>query len=81
MNFFSPVEIKKKLSVRPMFEIISLLNIYCNTVSQNIKSNGIEQLKNFVNSRMYRHIDYFSRNDIIISFAAFKKNALDKVTY
>lgn len=67
----------KKLSCRPFFEIVCLIIAYEKTVSPNVKKGGIKLLKDFVNGRMFLHIDYFRTNDVVKTSFDFLKKALD----
>ena len=72
-------ERKNKLSCRPLFEIVVLLMEYTKLVSQNIQSEGIAVLKNFLNGRLMEHYDYFSRNQVISTSFNFLQKIVDNL--
>lgn len=76
----SRVERAKKLSSRPVFEIICLLYEYQLVVSPKVKENRMTALKEFVDGRMIRHMDYFTGDDgnqLVESTLLFIKKAVD----
>lgn len=79
MNVFSPKEIKKKLSCRPLFEIVSLLYFYKVFVSRSVYEREIDNLRLFVNERMFKHIDYFSNCKLVETSFEFFKKTLDNL--
>lgn len=58
---------KKKLSCRFILEFTSVLFVYVQVVSPKIKEHGINSLKTFANGRMMEKIDFFKKNQLIIS--------------
>ncbi len=76
----SRTERAKKLSSRPVFEIICLLYEYQLVVSPKVKENRMTELKEFVDGRMIRHMDYFTGDDgnqLVESTLLFIKKAID----
>lgn len=73
-------EREKKLSCRPLFEIVCLLKCYCEIVSPKVKSHGIASIKSFASGRMVRHIDYFSNCDVVKTSFDFFRKVLDNLT-
>lgn len=70
-------ERQKKLSCRPLFEIICLLRAYTAFVSINVKTHRINELKIFVNGRMNKHIEYFDTNILVKTSFEFLQKILD----
>lgn len=76
----SKMERAKKLSSRPVFEIICLLYEYQLVVSPKVKENRMTALKEFVDGRMIKHMDYFTGDDgnqLVESTLLFIKKAVD----
>lgn len=76
----SRMERTKKLSSRPVFEIICLLYEYQLVVSPKVKENRMTALKGFVDGRMIKHMDYFTGDDgnqLVESTLLFIKKAVD----
>lgn len=76
----SRMERAKKLSSRPVFEIICLLYEYQLVVSPKVKENRMTALKEFVYGRMIKHMDYFTGdngNQLVESTLLFIKKAVD----
>lgn len=69
-------ERNKKLSCRPIFEIVCLLKTYREVVSTDIQQHGIAELSSFFNNRMYKHIDYFEENGVVRTSFDFLKKLL-----
>lgn len=69
----------KKLSCRPLFEIVCLLKVYNEFVSNNIKKYSMEELRSFINNRMFKHIDYYNKNQVIYTSFIFLKKVLDNL--
>ena len=69
----------KKLSCRPLFEIVCLLKVYNEFVSNNVKKHSMEELKSFINNRMFKHIDYYDKNQVINTSFVFLKKVLDNL--
>ena len=72
-------ERNKKLSCRPFFEIVCLIIAYEHTVSYNVKTNGFNGLKDFINNRMFRNINYFQTNQVVKTSFEFLKKILDNL--
>ncbi len=71
---------KKKLSSRPVFEIICLLYEYQLVVSPKVKENRMAALKEFADGRMIKHMDYFTGDDgnqLVESTLLFIKKEVD----
>lgn len=74
------VEKTKKLSSRPVFEIVCMLYEYQLLVSPKVRQNRMGALKQFVDGRMVEHLDYFSGekgNRLVKSTLLFIKNVVD----
>ena len=74
------VEKTKKLSSRPVFEIVCMLYEYQLLVSPKVRQNRMGALKQFVDGRMIEHLDYFSGekgNRLVKSTLLFIKNVVD----
>ena len=70
---------KKKLSCRPLFEIICLLYSYQEIISPSVYTARMSELKQFVNGRMLLHKDYFQSNLLISSTLEFLQKAVDNL--
>lgn len=70
-------ERNKKLSCRPMFELICMLKAYDEVVSANVKKRGFNSMRKFVNDKMFGHIDYFETNIVVKTSFEFFKKVLD----
>ena len=76
----SRIERTKKLSSRPVFEIICLLYEYQLVVSPKVKENRMAALKEFADGRMIKHMDYFTGDDgnqLVESTLLFIKKEVD----
>ena len=80
MGLFSSTQIRKKLSCRPTFEIVSLIYFYDRIVLEDTRSSELKKLNDFVHNRMHLHIDYFKNNKIITSTFEFFGKVLDFIT-
>ena len=69
----------KKLSCRPIFEIICLLYAYTNFVSKKVKIHRLDELKSLIQNRMYKNFDYFEKNDLVKTTFNFLKKAIDNI--
>lgn len=72
-------ERKKKLSCRPLFEIVCLLYYYKQEVSTDVRNGQICELYEFVNGRMLKHSEYFNDNQLITTSFNFLKKVVDKL--
>ncbi len=72
-------ERKNKLSCRPLFEIVTLIMVYNDLVSDQVRSAKMQELKNFVNGRMTKNIDFFNTNQVISTSFAFLKKVVDNI--
>ena len=70
---------KKKLTTRPTLEFISLLYCYDIFVSEKVKVNRINKLKDLFFERMCRHKDYFVNNELISSTYNFCCKAINGI--
>ena len=70
-------ERKDKLSIRPLYEIVSLLYLYDNVVFDTVKVNRYKELNWLVNERMIKHADYFKQQQIISASYIFLKKVVD----
>lgn len=73
-------ERNKKLSCRPLFEMVCLLKVYSEFVSFNVKNRYMTDLQSIINDRMFEHIDYFDSNQVIKTSFEFLKKVLDNLT-
>lgn len=58
---------RKYLSVQPIFEFCSLLIVYNDVVSENIKKHRYVELSSLINERMTKHSDYYSNQQLLSS--------------
>jgi len=70
-------ERKSNLSRRPLFEFVSLLYVYEQIVSPDVKRHRYDELKNLVNVRMLKHQDYFHNQGILQASYGFLKKVVD----
>ena len=70
---------KKKLTCRPIMEVVSLLFAYKAIVSPSVYMSGIDELKNFVNGRMVEHMEYFKSNLLVSSSLEFIQKIVDNL--
>ena len=74
-------ERKKKLSCRPLFEIVCLLYVYNQMVSEQVRKHRLEEFKTLIDERMFRNIDYYSNNHTILTSFNFLKKMVDKLVW
>ena len=70
-------ERKKKLRCRPLFEFTCLMYLYENTVSEQVRSHRMQELKDWVDNRLFKYSDYFEDNQIISTCFAYIKKIVD----
>lgn len=70
-------ERKKKLSSRPLFEFTCLMYLYGTIVSDRVRARRMNELKDFVDNRMFKHADYFVGNQIVSTSLTFIKKIVD----
>lgn len=70
-------ERQDKLTIRPLYEIVSLLYLYDNVVFDTVKENRYKELNWLVNERMIKHADYFKQQQIISASYIFLKKVVD----
>ena len=70
-------ERQKKLSCRPLYEIVSLLMEYTVLVSDDVRTHRLLQLKDFAHSRMMDHFDYFRSNQPVSTSFLFLQKIID----
>lgn len=70
-------ERQKYLSVQPIFEFCSLLIVYNNVVSPNVKCHRYIELSNLINERMTKHSEYYQRQQLLCSTYNFIKKITD----
>ena len=63
----SSTQRQKKLSCRPMLEFVSLLYVYNQVVSSEVKKHRTQELKDLFFSRMLKKQNFFRNNDLIKS--------------
>jgi abortive infection bacteriophage resistance protein len=70
---------KKKLSCRPILEIVSMLYAYKNVVSSGNYDTDMKELKVFADDRMMKNIVYFSSNLLVTSSLEFLQKTIDNL--
>ena len=75
----SQIERRKKLSCRPLFEIVSMLYAYKIVVSAKVYETGMNELRSFVDHRLMKHITYFSSNLLVTSSLEFLQKTVDNL--
>lgn len=71
-------ERKKKLSCRPLFEIVCLLYVYNQIVSVQVKRHRLEEFKKLIDERLFRNISYYSSNQTVLTSLNFLRKVVDK---
>lgn len=72
-------ERNKKLSCRPLFEIVCLLKVYKEFVSPKIRKHSMNNLKRFIHKRMFMHIKYYENNHVVKTSFEFLKKVIDNL--
>lgn len=72
---------RKKLTVRPILEFVSLLLVFDEIVSVNIKQHRYKELKDLFENRMLKNIDIMKNNDLLRSNYNFVKKIIQSVIY
>lgn len=72
-------ERNKKLSCRPLFEIICLLKVYDEFVSPKVRKHSMKNLKEFIDNRMLMHIKYYKNNQVVKTSFEFLKKVIDNL--
>lgn len=72
-------ERQKKLSCRPLFEIVCLLYCYDGVVSSNVKKNRMDELKTFADDRLVRNIRFFQTNTQVSTSIEFLQKIIDNL--
>ena len=72
-------ERKNKLTCRPLYEIACLVMEYDTLVSDHVRRQGVEKLKNFVHGRMAEHSDYFADNQVLSTSFGFIRKVVDNL--
>ena len=67
----------KKLSNQFILEFVTLLYVYNLLVSPDMKKHTYEDLKNFADHRLIRHIDYFNNQPLVKSSIEFLRKVID----
>ena len=70
---------KKKLTCRPIMEIVALLYAYKAVASPKVYHSGVEELKLFTNGRMLEHIEYFKSNLLVTTSLEFIQKIVDNL--
>lgn len=70
-------ERSKKLSCRPLFEICCLLYAEQTYVTEEVRKNQTEKLKDFVHGRLYKHPEAFQESQIISTAFDFLRKMVD----
>lgn len=73
----SKSERKSKLSIRPLYEIVSLLYLYSKIVFDPVKKYRLKEVEELVCVRMIKHKDYFEDQQIIKASYSFLKKVVD----
>ncbi len=68
---------KKYLSVRPIFEFVTLLMVYDKVVSSTIKTYRYNELKKLVDERLTKHAEYYENQQLLKSSYDFIKKIVD----
>lgn len=69
----------KKLSCRPLFEIVCLLYLYEKIVSDRVKVHRFSELKNLIYGRMVEKRGFFIKNQILSTSYFFLKKIVDSM--
>lgn len=77
IDTISKSERLRKLSIRPLYEFISLLYLYNAIIPVHIKENTFIELDALVNERMLKHESYFTNQQIITASYNFLKKVVD----
>lgn len=82
-NYISSIIVSRKqrkhLTSRPLMEISCLLYCYPKIVSPLVYQNRVKALKDFANSRLIKHYDYFNQNLLVKSSIDFLKKIIDNM--
>lgn len=70
---------KRNLSTRPVLEITSLLYEYSMSVSPKVREYGLNELRDFLNTRTVEKKDILSSNTLLVSRYTYLKNLLDAI--
>lgn len=70
---------RKYLSAQPIFEFCSLIVVYDNVVSKDVKRHRYEELSNLVNDRMTKHSEYYESQQLLSSAYNFVKKIIEFV--
>lgn len=71
-------ERQKKLTSRPLFEITCLIYMHRKVTSRTVCQKGMEELREFANGRMKRHVDdYFADNQLVSTSFAYLQKLVD----
>lgn len=73
----SKSERKEKLSIRPLYEFVSLLFLYDRVAFDTVKIHRFNEVKELVNTRMIKHYEYFSNQQIVKASYSFVKKVVD----
>lgn len=77
INGISKDERKKYLSVRPIFEFVSLLIVYDSFVSQTVKEHRYLEMNELVNNRMSRNSEYYQNQQLLKASYLFIQKIVD----
>lgn len=70
-------ERKKKLKCRPLFEFTCLLYLYQSVVTDSVRIRRMNELKTFVDQRLFKNAHYFTSNQTISTSLAYIKKLVD----
>lgn len=70
----------KKLQNRFLLEFVTLLYVFDQIVSEDVKKYTYKELRNFSTKRLIRHIDYFDKQNLIKTSIEFLFKIIDFFT-
>ncbi len=70
---------KRCLSLRPMFEVTTLLYLYDTIVSEKVRKHGIDKLSRFIDGRMCEKASYFKENNTLVQTYNYLKKCVDNL--
>lgn len=70
---------RKYLSSQPIFEFCSLMVVYDNVVSKDVRRHRYEELSNLINDRMTKHAEYYESQQLLSSAYNFVKKIIEFV--
>lgn len=70
-------ERRKKLKCRPLFEFTCLMYLYNAVVTDSVRERRMNELKKFIDDRLFKHSDYFTNNQTISTSLEYIKKLVD----